>query len=122
MRKIIVLVFFTITILNVWASDQSLIRVSEPIDALFKVTAGKPISKDRDSEVSYSNRRDFIDFYTVENARLNCVTGQKQVLSSDEYSTATGNQTNHVDFTKSEHQLTYILVPSQKEFKEACKA
>lgn len=123
MRKIVFLVFFTIAILNVWASGQSSVGVGEPSDSLFKVTAIKPVPSFKDKEVTYTARRDFIDFYTVENAQLNCITGKKDVLSSDQYSAADDHRTNHVDFAKNnEHHLSYALVPSQKEFKEVCGA
>lgn len=122
MHKILSLLFFAASTLNVWAADQSWVKVSEPGDLAYWVTVGKHLPSKNPDEVIYQTRRDFPDFFKVEKARLNCITGQKQVLSSDQYATDKGNLIDHVDFTKHERPLVYMLTPSQKEFKVACRS
>lgn len=106
-------------VLNAWATDYSWVNVRDKSDFPYWATAGKVISSAHQDEVIYRTRQDFIDFFVVQNAKLNCTTGQKTIFSVDTYSSEDGKQQNHTDFTKGK-PLSIMLSPSKTEFKVAC--
>jgi len=65
MYKILSLLFFAASTLNVWAADQSWVKVSEPGDLAYWVTVGNTLPSKNPDEVIYQTRRDFPDFFKV---------------------------------------------------------